>query len=85
MLRRAACLDDLEGEVLEFGEQGVEFLCVVEQGLVFGELGEGGVCLSPVARVARVWPQSAGYAGYALVGGGKTVPGGTIQRAGCSV
>ena len=35
----AAFLDDLQGEVLELGEQGAEFLRVVEQGLVFGELG----------------------------------------------
>src|SRR5207245_6949712 len=37
----AVCLDDFEGEVLEFGEQGAEFLRVVEQRLVFGELGGG--------------------------------------------
>ena len=34
-------LDDFEGEVLKLAEQGAEFLCVVEQGLVFGELGRG--------------------------------------------
>jgi len=34
-----AFLDDLQGEVLEFGEQGAEFPGVVEQGLVLGELG----------------------------------------------
>src|SRR5208337_2508072 len=33
----AAGLDDFKGEVLEFAEQGAEFLRVVEQGLVFGE------------------------------------------------
>src|SRR5450755_1723694 len=37
----AVCLDDLEGEVLEFGEQVAEFLRVVEQGLVFGQLSRG--------------------------------------------
>ena len=36
-----AFLDDLQGEVLELVEQGAEFLRVVEQGLVFGELGGG--------------------------------------------
>src|SRR2546429_8662055 len=35
----AAFLDDLQGEVLELGEQGAEFLRIVEQGLVLGELG----------------------------------------------
>jgi hypothetical protein len=34
----AVFLDDFEGEVLEFGDQGAEFLRVVEQGLVFGQL-----------------------------------------------
>jgi hypothetical protein len=34
---------DLHGEVLEFGDQGAEFLRVVEQGLVFGELVRGEV------------------------------------------
>ena len=34
-------LDDLQGEVLEFGEQGADFLRVVEQGLPVGELGRG--------------------------------------------
>ena len=38
-LLAAVCLDDFEGEVLEFGEQGAELLRVVEQGLVLGELG----------------------------------------------
>src|SRR6266566_4258990 len=38
-LLAAVCLDDFEGEVVEFGEQGAEFLRVVEQGLVLGELG----------------------------------------------
>ena len=37
----AGWLDDLQGEVLELGEQAAEFLRVVEQGLVFGELGGG--------------------------------------------
>jgi hypothetical protein len=36
------CLpDDLEGEVLELGAQDAELLGVVEQRLVFGELGLG--------------------------------------------
>jgi hypothetical protein len=35
----AAFGGDLQCEVLEFGEQGAEFLRVVEQGLVLGELG----------------------------------------------
>src|ERR1700722_2074388 len=35
------CVDDVQGEVLEFGEQGAEFAGVVEQGLVAGELGGG--------------------------------------------
>ena len=35
----AGFLDDLQGEVLELGEQGAEFPGVVEQGLVLGELG----------------------------------------------
>ena len=34
-------VDDVQGEVLEFGEQGAEFAGVVEQGLVVGELGGG--------------------------------------------
>jgi hypothetical protein len=37
----AVWLDDLEGEVLELVDEGAEFLRVVEQGLVFGELGGG--------------------------------------------
>jgi hypothetical protein len=41
LLPGAACLDDLEGEVLEFGEQYAEFLRVVEQRLVLGQLGGG--------------------------------------------
>jgi hypothetical protein len=36
LLAAAGC-DDLQGEVLQFGEQGAEFLCVVEQRLVFVE------------------------------------------------
>jgi hypothetical protein len=36
-----AVLDDLEGEVLEFGEQRPDSLRVVEQGLPGGELGGG--------------------------------------------
>src|SRR6516165_11775179 len=41
LLPWAVCVDDLEGEVLEFAEQGAEFLRVVEQRLVFGEFGGG--------------------------------------------
>src|SRR5690349_17829339 len=40
-LAGTACFDDLQGEVLQFAEQGAEFLRVVEQGLVFGELAGG--------------------------------------------
>src|SRR5437868_2253099 len=40
-LAGAAWLDDLEGEVLEFGEQRPEFLRVVEQRLPGGEFGVG--------------------------------------------
>jgi hypothetical protein len=38
-LPAVVCLDDLESEVLQLGEQGAEFFRVVEQGLVFGEFG----------------------------------------------
>ena len=41
LLLEAVCLDDLEGEVLELVDQRAEFLRVVEQGLVFGELARG--------------------------------------------
>jgi hypothetical protein len=40
-LLAAVLLNDLEGEVLELGEQGAELAGVVEQGLVFGELAGG--------------------------------------------
>ncbi len=40
-LLSAVFLDDLQGEVLELGEQGAEFSGVVEQRLVFGELAGG--------------------------------------------
>jgi hypothetical protein len=33
----AFCLDDLKGEVLQFGEKGAEFLRAVEPRLVFGK------------------------------------------------
>ena len=40
-LRAVVCLDDLEGELLELGEQGAEPFRIVEQRLVFGELAGG--------------------------------------------
>jgi hypothetical protein len=38
---------DLQGEVLELGEQGAEFLRVLEQGLVLCELAGGWVLVLP--------------------------------------
>ena len=40
-LLAAACLDDFEGEILQFAEQGAEFPRVVEQWLVFVEFAGG--------------------------------------------
>ena len=47
-------LDDFEGEVLEFGDQGAEFLRVVEQRLVIGQLfavSRRVMVLPPILRV----------------------------------
>jgi hypothetical protein len=40
-LLAAVCLDDVEGEILQFAEQGAEFPRVVEQWLVFVEFAGG--------------------------------------------
>ena len=43
--------DDLQGDVLELGEQGAELFRVVEQGLVFGGVSRRVVVLSAILRV----------------------------------
>ncbi len=53
-MRGAAFLDDFQGEVLELAEQASEFLCVVEQRLVFGEFGGVSLRVTVLPPILRV-------------------------------
>jgi hypothetical protein len=73
----AVGFDDLQGEVLQFAEQGAELLRVVEQGLVFGELAGGepsgdglAVDLAGPFGVGSVKPGRVGVAAAARLAAG---------------
>jgi hypothetical protein len=89
----AACLDDVEGEVLEFGQEAAELFGVVEQGLVLGELGGGkpagdglaGDLAGPFG-VGAVEAGRAGVAAAALLAAGVGADGeGAGQGVGCQL